>query len=242
MNPDIDRHLQIHATSLGADYYGVADLVPARDFIYEQGGVRVSLYPRGVVIGMRLQDSLVDLLPDDDKAAAILYKHNSYDVVNQALDHIALRVAAMLQRAGFAAFPVPASKRTDDERITGIFSQKLAAHLAGLGWIGKSCLLITPDHGPRVRWVCILTDAPLNPTGTPMEPRCGECTACVDICPQHAFTGRPFHRNEPREARYDAAACDRYFKELEKSRGVGVCGLCLYICPHGRKSGPGKRQ
>ncbi len=103
--------------------------------------------------------------------------------MNQALDLIALRVANMLQRAGYGAFPVPASKRTDDEHICGVFSQKLAAHLAGLGWIGKSCLLVTPDHGPRVRWVTVLTDTPLKPTGFPMEPRCGKCTACVDICP-----------------------------------------------------------
>ena len=133
-------------------------------------------------------------------------------------------------------------KRTDDENICGIFSQKLAAHLADLGWIGKSCLLITSDHGPRVRWVSILTDAPLYPTGSPMEPRCGDCTACVDICPQHTFTGRIFYEDEPREARFDAAACDQYFREMEKKKGVAICGLCLYICPHGKKSGSGIRQ
>jgi hypothetical protein len=181
MNQDIERQLQIHAISSGEDYFGVADLTPARDFIHKQGGERVSRYPRGIVIGMRLQDSLVDLLPEDDKAAAILYKHNSYDVVNQSLDQIALWIANTLQRAGYGAFPVPASKRTDDGHICGIFSQKLAARLAGLGWIGKSCLLVTPDHGPRVRWVTVLTDAPLKPTGFPMEPRCGKCTACIDI-------------------------------------------------------------
>jgi epoxyqueuosine reductase QueG len=243
MLQNIDRQLQIHATSLGADYFGVADLTPAHDFIHEQGGECVSRYPRGVVIGMRLLDSLVDLLPEDDKAAAILYKHNSYDVVNQSLDQIALRVANMLQHAGYSAFPIPASKRTDDERICGVFSQKLAAHLAGLGWIGKSCLLVTPDHGPRVRWVTVLTDAPLKPTGLPMKPQCGECTACVDICPEHAFTGRPFNPEEPRKERFDAAACDRYFKEQEKKQGVAVCGLCLWVCPHGQKrnAGPGNR-
>jgi len=237
MTTTIDRRLQILATSLNADFYGVADLTPARDFIHARGGERVSRYQRGVVIGMRLQESIVELLPDGDKAGAILYRHASYDVVNSALDQIALRVANHLQHAGYGAFPVPASKRTDDEHICGIFSQKLAAHLAGLGWIGKSCLLITPNHGPRVRWVNVLTDAPLEPTGSPMAPRCGECTACVDACPIHAFTGRTFTPDEPRETRFDAAACDRFFKEQEKKQGVAVCGLCLWACPHGRKGG-----
>ena len=237
---DFDTRVRNLSLSLDADYYGVADLSSARQFIHEQGGEKVSRYSRAVVMGMVLHDSIVDLLPDQDKAGAILYRHCTYDVVNLALDQIALRVANFLRREGFEAFPVPASKRTSDEQISGPFSQKLAANLAGLGWIGKSCLLITPEHGPRVRWVTVLTNAPLGPTGSPpMESQCGECQACVDICPPHAFTGRPFHADEPREVRFDAATCDRYFKEMEKERGVAVCGMCLYICPHGKKTGRG---
>jgi epoxyqueuosine reductase len=239
---ELDTDIRTLALSLGADYFGVADLSSAHDFILAQAGERVARYPRAVTIGMVLQDSVVNLLPEKDLAAAILYRHSSYDVVNIALDQMALRVANTLQRAGFDAFPVPASKRTDDDHISGIFSHKLAAHLAGLGWIGKSCLLITPEHGPRVRWVTILSDAPLYPTGTPLEQQCGACTACVDICPQYAFTGRSFHSNESREARYDSAACDRFFKEMEKSQNVAVCGMCLYICPYGRKPRSGNRQ
>jgi len=233
MNPG--TRMKELALSLDVDYYGVADLTPAGDFIRAQGGERVARYPRAIVVGMALQDSIVDLLPDKDTEGAILYRHAAYDVVNLALDQIGLRVANALQREGFSAFPVPASKRTDDAHICGVFSQKLAAHLAGLGWIGKSCLLVTPDHGPRVRWVAILTDAPLEPTGLPMASRCGDCAACVDICPVSAFTGREFRKDEPREARFDAAGCDRYFREMEKEKGVAVCGLCLYVCPHGRK-------
>jgi epoxyqueuosine reductase QueG len=186
-------------------------------------------------MGIRLLDELVDMLEDTgDRTGASLYRHYSYDVVNAALDAMALRVVTTIQREGFRALPIPASKRASDELIAGVFSHKLAAHLAGLGWIGKSCLLVTPDHGPRVRWITVLTDAPIAPTGTPMRPRCGECTACVDICPVHAFTGRLFCEDESREARFDAAACDRYFKELEAGRGPVVCGLCLFVCPHGR--------
>jgi epoxyqueuosine reductase len=140
------------------------------------------------------------------------------------------------------AFPVPASRRTDDEHICGVFSQKLATHLAGLGWIGKSCLLVTPEYGPRVHWVTVLTDAPLLPASTPMEQKCGACPACVDICPRHAFNGRIFYKEEPREAHFDAVACDQYIREMEKKKSVAVCGLCLYICPHGKKSGSGIRQ
>jgi len=232
---DPTAHFRDLALALGADYYGVADLGPVKEVIRAQGGERVACYPRAIAIGMVLHDDIVNLLPTGDKAGAILYRHSSYDVVNQALDQIALRVANTLQKEGYSAFPVPASKRTDDKNICGVFSQKLAAHCAGLGWIGKSCLLVTPDHGPRVRWVAILTDAPLHPTGSPMEPRCGECTACVDICPAQAFTGKMFREDEPREARFDAAACEAYFKEQENSRGVPVCGLCLYVCPYGRK-------
>jgi epoxyqueuosine reductase len=233
---DLISGLPVLAQSLGADYYGVADLAPARRFIRDRGGERIARYPRAVVMGIVLLDTLVNLLPErDDPAAAILYRHHSYDVVNLALDQIGLQVANAIQREGYQALPVPASKRSSDELIAGVFSQKLAAHLAGLGWIGKSCLLITPDHGPRVRWIAVLTDAPLVPTGTPMESRCGECSACVDICPVHAFTGPSFQEDEPREARFDAALCDRYFRDMEKSGRPGVCGMCLYICPHGRE-------
>lgn len=232
---DIDCGLPEIIRNLGADYYGIADLAVAEQFIHSQGGERVARFPRAVVMGIRLLDDLVDMLEDhSDRAGASLYRHHSYDVVNAALDGMALRVANTIQREGFRTLPIPASKRASDALIAGVFSHKLAAHLAGLGWIGKSCLLVTPDHGPRVRWITVLTDAPIAPTGTPMRPRCGDCTACVDICPVHAFTGRLFCEDEPRKARFDAAACDRYFKELEAGSGPVVCGLCLFVCPHGR--------
>jgi len=232
---DIGTVLQQLAESLGADYFGIADLREAQIFIHQQGGPEIAKYQIGVTMGIALLDPLVELLPDrENNGGRILYRHHAYDVVNTTLDQIALQVANTLQREGYKALPIAASRRTDDVRICGPFSQKLAAHLAGLGWIGRSCLLITPDHGPRVRWVTVLTDAPLVSTGLPMKNRCGECRECVTACPVQAFTGRLFDEKEPREARFDASACDRFFKDEEKRIGIAVCGMCLWACPFGR--------
>jgi epoxyqueuosine reductase QueG len=68
-----------------------------------------------------------------------------------------------------------------------------------------------------------------------MDQKCGECQECVKICPVSAFTGRAFVEIEPREARYNALECQEHMKEMEKKTGRAVCGMCLYICPHGRK-------
>jgi len=148
ISPELDVRIRSLARSLGADYYGVADLESAREFILRQGGERIARYPRGISIGMRLLDDPVDLLPDGDAEGAIIYRHNSYEVLNQMLDQVAVRVAQELQRRGYHAFPVPASRRTNDREIRSVFSQKLSAHLSGLGWIGKSCLLVDPGSRP----------------------------------------------------------------------------------------------
>lgn len=236
----LDESLKIFAIAHGTDFYGVADLTKARDAISDQGGPDIAGYPRAISIGVRLMDPIVDRLPQrGERAVSVSYKTHCYDVINDRLDRIISELSSRIQCEGYKAYPVSASERVDDKRICALFSHKMAAHLAGLGWIGKSCLLVTPEAGPRARWATILTDAPLK-AGKPMDQRCGTCMECTDICPQHAFTGRNFVESEPREARYDALKCQEYLRSLEKTTGYGVCGMCLYVCPHGRKHRPKK--
>ena len=235
---DIYSGIADRVTSSNCDFLGVADLAVAQDFIGEQGGDAVAGFPKAISIGIALPRAIVDQLPNrSDRAVAVNYRSHAYDIINQRLNTVASQVASALQQAGHRVLPIPAAERCDDERNCAVFSHKVAAHLAGLGWIGKSCLLVTPQVGPRARWISVLTDAPLAATGTPMAQRCGDCTECVEICPVHAFTGRPFRQDEPRSARYDAAKCDEYLAERKSESGMRVCGLCLYVCPHGRKQG-----
>jgi len=232
----LDERLDEFARELGADFFGVADITPAEDFIQNQGGDMVMGYPRAISIGIILLDTIVDQLPQRfERSVAVNYRHHTYDIINLRLDLISSRIGSLLQKEGHKALPIPASERYDDKELFAVFSHKLAANMAGLGWIGKSCLLITPEAGPRVRWTTILTEAPLNPTGEPLEDGCGECTDCVDTCPVSAFTGEKFRAYENREVRYDARKCEKYFKVMEDAGKIPVCGLCIYNCPKSRR-------
>jgi epoxyqueuosine reductase len=222
----------------GIDYVGVADLAAATDFIRNQAGGLLPQLPAAVSIGIALPDAVVDMLPHrDQNAVRVSYRTHAYDTVNRRLDLAASEIGSLLQSNGYQVFPVAASERVDDQRICAIFSHKLAANLSGLGWIGKSCLLVTPKNGPRVRWATVLTDAPLVPTGKPVPDQCGDCMECVEICPVRAFSGKRFRSEEPREVRYRAEKCDSYFRAMESKGGLKVCGMCLYVCPFGREKG-----
>jgi len=231
----LQTELKQQAENLGARFFGVADLAPAKNFIVAQGGAFLGEYPRALSIGVSMHDGIVDQLPRHKEIPIAQTYDYLYDTANATLNRIAYRLSAALSKEGYQALQIPASQYINKEKTIGLFSQKLAAHLAGLGWIGPSCLLITPEVGPRVRWVTILTDAPLEP-GTPIDNQCEDCTQCVDICPPKAFTGRPFDQAEHRDLRFKVQRCIDYRMNLkEKVTGARVCGMCVYICPFGRK-------
>ncbi len=228
--------LEKMAKSRGIDLFGVADLSLASNYIVQQGGNALGRYDRAISLGLRLSGPIVDFVWERDNATLLnSYYHHVYQVVNPFLDSIALLIAGRLQKAGFDALPVAASLITDDRSLQGLFSHKLAANLGGLGWIGRSCLLVTSDFGPRVRFATVLTNAKLA-TGRPVENGCQNCRACVENCPAGAFTGRPFVPGEPREKRFDAHKCNTYLAQQKERHGASVCGICVYICPHGKAS------
>lgn len=220
----------------GVSYFGVSDLSGVQDILKNQGGDEVAGYNYCISLGITLIQSIVNRLPNRDEVSVRLnYKLHAYEIINNRLDMVASILSSIIQQKGYKVLPIPAAERIDSEKICASFSHKLGASLSGLGWIGKSCLLITPENGPRVRWVSILTDAPLIITGESINQNCGDCKRCVDICPVNAFSGRNFEANEPREMRYDAKKCEDYFNKMKDRGEVAVCGLCLYVCPYGSK-------
>ncbi|MGE5577534.1 MAG: 4Fe-4S double cluster binding domain-containing protein [Syntrophothermus sp.] len=237
---DLQKDLGQFALSQDVDLFGVADLAKAGSVLISQGNEYLAQFKRGLSVGIHLSDAVVDgLRYPDNKGLALTYRFHVYEVVNVHLDKIALGLVTRLQSAGFEAYPVPASETIDRGRFLGVLSHKLVANLAGLGWIGKNCLLVTPEFGPRVRFATVLTNAPLRPAAMRLESRCGACALCVEACPARAFTGAAFDPAEPREARFDPQACSDYSRRRKNEWGIELrgsfCGRCIYVCPWGRR-------
>lgn len=213
---------------MGADKLGysyVADILPR-----DKGTLKSS-----ITIAVRLSDYIIDEISD---VPTHTYFHH-YRSVNFMIDQITLRCMLLLQEWGYKAFAVPASQtvKTKQDKYTGIFQHKTAATRAGLGWIGKSGLLITPEYGPRIRLGTVLTDMEL-PYGNPVtEGRCGECQLCVTSCPAMALHGINWKVGMPRKQIVDAHACSTYMHDNFRHIGRGsVCGICIRICPYGSKT------
>jgi epoxyqueuosine reductase len=222
-------------TPFQVDYIGYADLSTYQNELYLSGGNIVKEYSCGISIGIIIPNSIVDFLPErSNMDVACQYRIQGYDIINNRLNTIASILASYLNKNGYRTLPITAADR-DSKKTNGIISHKMIAHIAGMGWIGKSCLLITPKNGPRVRFVSILTDAPLKTVNSPIEQKCGTCRECQKICPVNAIIGRNYIQGEEREKRFEYDACYNYFEEMKINQQYSVCGMCLFICPYGRK-------
>lgn len=118
---------------------------------------------------------------------------------------------------------------------TGPVLERDHAAAAGIGWHGKSTMLLNRRLGTWFFLAEIFTTLEFTPD-SPEKNRCGRCTRCIDACPTGAITG-PHH--------IDARRCISYLTielkgsiplELRPSLGNRIygCDDCLDACPWNR--------
>lgn len=209
------------AENEGMSLFGVADIESIKESFYIPQKV-VSGLKYGICIGYRLSKSILNTI--DNAPNQLYYFH--YQRINILLDQTSLKLTSWIQKKGFNAFPVPASQVTDWERQIGVVSHRQIAKLAGIGWIGRSNLLVTKQFGSQLRLATILTDLPIT-VDKPNEDSCESCRACIEVCPAKAIG----------ENSYNLEACSKQLKEFIKTQKIGqmICGVCVNVC--GAKNG-----
>jgi len=114
--------------------------------------------------------------------------------------------------------------------------EKPLAEKAGLGWMGKNTLILNSEAGSWFFLGEIYTSLPLPQDQSKQDNQCGNCSACLSICPTNAF---------PKPYVLDARRCISYLtiehkgviaEELRPLMGNRVfgCDDCQAICPWNR--------
>ena len=216
--------------SWGATLVGVGDVHQglAKEFKHIPVGISLA------VAHPPLKDSIIT------KNSVTAYT-NQFPDIDFALANIQKRIVSYLRSHGWKAFAIPPDTDKKDSSFASclfpLFPHKTAATCAGLGWIGKNGLLVSPDYGARLSWGTVLTDAPLEVSHEPyLKGECKGCTRCVDACPAGAIKGKHWVRDTAGQPLLDPEKCAAQMEYHRKVIGTCICAHCIVACPVGNRS------
>ncbi len=205
----------------GADLVGIGDMNEVENCDFKTG----------ISVAVALPKEIVH---DLQKAPTKEY-YDLYYSVNKKLNEIVLAGEEFLKQRGFEAYAQTTDRvKVNSEKVSKL-PHKTVATRSGLGWIGKNCLLITPQYGSAIRLSSLLTNAPLDCDEPINQSRCGGCNQCVIHCPAQALKGSLWTAGMPRDEIVDIDKC--YKKQVEimsKSTGIetDLCGKCFAVCSY----------
>ena len=141
-------------------------------------------------------------------------------------------LAEFIRGLGYVAIP----------SVNDLGSSVAVAVDAGLGELGRTNRLITPEFGPCVRLCKILTDLPLTtdkPVDFGLMEFCRICKRCAEACPSKclSFNDEPDFQvkgewNNPGHQAWfeDSPKCLAYWRE-----STSGCSTCIPVCPWSKK-------
>lgn len=112
---------------------------------------------------------------------------------------------------------------------------------AGMGELGRNCVLITPELGANARLAAVTTDLEMEsdkPIDIGVDEFCRKCKICAEQCPSGALCMddkpttviRGYKRWDS-----DQDKCFKIWNTVATSHPRG-CRVCLAVCPYSRKN------
>ncbi|MFW9825056.1 MAG: 4Fe-4S dicluster domain-containing protein [Candidatus Thorarchaeota archaeon] len=207
---DFIVQLEDYAKSQGVSTIGYTQLPSS--YVFQNKGV---LYSNAIILTFEMDAELIEQAPSVNTFAMI---HETYNKLGQASNAL----ANFLRDNGYSAHA--------SHPLGGIVLYPPLAEAAGLGYRGLHGLIITPEHGPRVRLAAVFTSIENLPFNGEFSHSwigkfCQSCKKCVKTCPGKAMYDEPLKPNDDIITYVDQDKCFPYFL-----RDYG-CTVCIKDCP-----------
>ena len=213
----LQKAITYRAARLGAKKIGFADLSAT-------GHPLASRFPSGIALVLPMDPAIVG---GDDEPK--LFEHQVWQL--EKLEAIKASLGELLASQGYGFHSV--GNDHDPITLAAELSHKMVANLAGLGWVGKSTLFVTPEYGPRIRLTSLLTDARFSARSVPLASKCGDCDRCAASCPADAIKNVSWTPGIARGELLDVGRCADYRHRMGDGSRDYRCARCLNACPRG---------
>ena len=177
---NLNNKIKTELLNLGADIVGFGSLNELPSDVRNGLPIGISVavvYPKEAICG-------ISELPTREY-------YECYNKLNERLDMIVTCGTKSLREMGYKAIAQTRKHVGSGEgNDNTLLPHKTVATRAGIGWIGKSALLVTEEYGSALRISSILTDAPLVSATAVNASKCGDCMICTKACPGEALSGK----------------------------------------------------
>ncbi|MFC1804140.1 [Fe-S]-binding protein [Thermoproteota archaeon] len=188
-----------------------------QDLIFQELGV---FYDNAIILAMEMSKEIINKAPSQETLNMVF---GTYDDLGKAVN----KLAEYLRDHGYAA--------QADHPLGGLVLFPPLAQKAGIGWVGKHGLLITPEFGPRLRLAAVYTNignlpfAESNIHGW-IEDYCKICRICVKQCPPKAIGDESVTHETGRITHISQQDCFEYFMQYYG------CSVCIKVCPFSKST------
>lgn len=216
------NEIKLVALELGADICGVA---PVDRFSNAPKG----FHPNDIYSDCQSVLVFAKKLPTESLFASSCIPYTYMNrLITEEVDRLTLTLSRKLENFAVKNVPIPSddpSEYWEPERsyARGILSLRHAGHLAGLGVLGKSTLLINDRFGNMIQLGALLLNMKLEGDPIASYEACKEdCQVCIRSCPQSALDGTTVNQQ----------AC-RTLSNYRNERGfiLKKCWECRRVCP-----------